>query len=125
MHSGGRAVELIPRNQPGPPLFAKDHSIMARGRSNIAFWAAVVMAIASVAIACARREVTLAGVPLEWLFGGAVFFAILVHELIDSLTQRRSEWKSGDTRLEIQQGSDAVEVTAPESVAAGKGGRPG
>jgi NADH:ubiquinone oxidoreductase subunit 6 (subunit J) len=64
---------------------------MARRRSNIAYWIAVLAAIAFTVIVCLKRKTIAEGTSLEWLIGGAVFLAILVHELIDSLNRRPRE----------------------------------
>jgi hypothetical protein len=63
---------------------------MGGRRSNFAYWAGVVMAIACIATVVLdstllRSRMEIAGVSLASLTGGAVIFSILIHELLDSV----------------------------------------
>lgn len=80
---------------------------MSRRRSNIAYWIALVAALAFTVIVCLKRKTLAEGSSLEWLIGGAVFLAILIHELLDSLHPRSSTSSPPKTRQ--------TEVVIPES----------
>lgn len=82
---------------------------MSRRRSNIAYWIALVAALAFTVIVCLKRKTLAEGSSLEWLIGGAVFLAILIHELLDSLHPRSSTSSPPKTRQPV------AEVVIPES----------
>jgi hypothetical protein len=74
---------------------------MAGNRSNLAYWAGVVMAVACVATVIADRTVRMefAGVPLAWIVGGAAILLIFVHELIVSVAdtpRKKKEFPAGE-----------------------------
>lgn len=73
------------------------------------------MAIGSIVIVFARREIKLGGVSLEWLAGGAVFLAILLHELIDSLSVPSSKKKN--RQPEPENSAETSKASTPELAA--------
>ncbi len=66
---------------------------MAAGRSVFAYWTAVVMGIACVAIVAIHHSALpwkfeIGGVSLVWITAGAAFLAVLLYELTDSIGSR-------------------------------------
>ena len=72
---------------------------MVRRRSNIAYWIALIAAVAFTVIVCLKRKEIAEGSSLEWLIGCGVFLAILIHELLDSLGRRSAN--ADPSKMEI------------------------
>ena len=69
---------------------------MTGRRISFAYWFAVIMAASCVVIVILHHtrlpwNFEIAGVSLAWITGGAAIFAILVHELTDSVQPKRPE----------------------------------
>lgn len=89
---------------------------MARHRSHFAYWAAVAMAIACIAIvfpgaAALRSRMGITGDSLAWFTGGAVILLILIHELLDSVANAPPKTKPRQPESEIH----AVELPGEET----------
>lgn len=78
---------------------------MAGRRRSFAYWVAVIMAAACVVTVVMHHtslawNFEIAGVSLTWLTGGAAIFAILVHELMDSVTSQPPRRVRRESRVE-------------------------
>ena len=74
---------------------------MARSRHRAAFWIAVTMAIASVAVVFAPWPIEVAGVPLIWITGLGTLFSILIYEFVDSVAGTASRAEKREQRPAI------------------------
>ena len=80
---------------------------MAGRRSHFAYWAAVAMAIACIAMVVfdstlLHSRMEIAGDSLAWLTGGATILLILIHELLDSVADAPRKKKSWQPESEIR-----------------------
>jgi len=78
---------------------------MAARRRNFAYWFAVVMAAACVGTVLLHHTTLpwnfeIAGVSLSWITGGAAIFAVLVHELMDSMNMSQKRVARRESRVE-------------------------
>jgi hypothetical protein len=78
---------------------------MAAKRRTFAYWFAVVMAAACVGTVLLHHTALpwnfeIAGVSLTWITGGAAIFAVLVHELMDSVEGNQKRAVRRESRVE-------------------------
>lgn len=79
---------------------------MGGHRSNFAFWAGVVMAIACIAtvfpgVTLLHSRLEIAGISLAWLTGGAAILLILIHEWLDSVADAPRKKRPRQPKSEI------------------------